>query len=385
MIAGAIYPAKGGLEKSVVRIANALTSINDFVVHIYLNKAQEIAPTAQSNINNLCSIQEFMLRPYESTRIPIEEKNRIGFLTIKNKIQEVVDNSPKDKHVIISFSITSRGYTCQLIADTLGIPHVASIRGSDFNRDIHNQLYTAAIDFVVGRANYIVTTNMQQQKLIATLFGAQEKTTTIYNAIDRDFIRENWQHRKRATITLVSDVGFSFKKASHVMLNSFSSLLENGYPIILHLLGEIDEQLCSHWKSKCDYYRNKYPDNFVFHDHVESEQLLQIMLDSDIYVTSTLDEGCSNARMQALSLGVPIVSTNTGEIKDFNGKWGVYHNIELCNAADPGAFTKALEKMLQRVQQNEVTPNLEYVNYIKATFTSQYETFEWERVIRNLF
>lgn len=384
-IIGALYP--GGLGQSAVRILNALSSIEDFIVHIYITGTKDVL-TNSGNVINIYNTKEFLLQPYGGLQqVPIWEKNRVDFLILKNNIEKNINKYTEDNHVIISFYISTTGFICQIIADSLNISHIASIRGSDFSRDLFRANGMNIVEWVVKRADHIVTTNNEQLGSINTFFSKSKKITTIYNAISQDFLNCKWTYKEKTKVKLFSDCGYSFKKATHILLASVEKLLKKGYLIQLDLIGDIDLSQAknnSYWKDLRHDYQEKYPESFNFQYHLKSLDLLEIMLGSDIYVSSTLSEGCSNARLQALAIGIPMVSTKTGELQDIISMLGANDHISLSKPGDLNEFTDCLEKMIIKIQNRTCQPDKQYTEAIKNLFTLSNERYAWEKIIRSV-
>lgn len=396
-------PSAGGLSKSAVRITQSLSSINDFIAHIYVTGVKNFS-VATANIVNTYNLKKFLMQPYADlgqvsgegedqtsflvSKANLEaEANRVDFLILKNAIEAKIDKYPKDNHIIVSFFVSTTGFVSQNVADTLKIRHIASVRGGDFSRDLFYPAGISAIDSVIKRASHIVTTNDEQREIMGTFFLRKQKITTIYNAISQDFLNEQWVYQQKNKVELTSDSGLSFNKATHLLLRSVENLVKKGYPIQLNLIGDIDASQANnkaYWENIRYEYQYKYPENFIFYNHLKILDLKKIMLSSDIYVSSTLDDGCSNGRLQALAIGIPMVSTKTGELKDIVARLGESNYIGLSKPGDLDGFTDCLEKMIVKIQNQTYQQDKQYIEAIKNLFTLSNERVAWEKVIRSV-
>lgn len=386
-VAKTFYPVKGGLEKSAHRITQSLSTIKGFQLHIYISGVKDFL-FKENNFISTHDLREFVLEPYsdrvikKEPSVPLGEENRVDVLILKNAILDNLNKYPDEYHVIVSFYASTTGFVCQMIADTLGLPHIASIRGSDFSRDLYSAEGLHAIDWVAKRASHIVTTNNEQQQMMGILFARNQNITTIYNAIEKEFSNVQWLHKKTDKIKLFSDSGFSFKKATHILLSTLEILISKQYPIQLHLVGEIEKVCEQYWKNLNIKVKTNQTENFIYYDYLNINDIPKMMLDCHIYVSSTLGEGCSNSRLQALSLGIPIVSTNTGELKDIVSLLGDNPLLELCSPGNLAAFATGLEKMLHTLQTSDCKPDQQYIASIHKLFSLTKERTTWESVIR---
>lgn len=135
----------------------------------------------------------------------------------------------------------------------------------------------------------------------------------------------------------------SYNKGVHYLLKAFSELAEQG--VKLKLVGAIND--CN------DLYQlySKF-DNIEFVGRVPHEKVRQILLESNVFVMATLAEGQSLSCLEALSCGLPIVSsTNTG-VDDLIEK----HN---CGFIFEPENTERLKKIIVYLNNNKsILPQL---------------------------
>lgn len=112
--------------------------------------------------------------------------------------------------------------------------------------------------------------------------------------------------------------------------------------------------------------------------HLEQASLLKLMSTHCCYVSATLGEGSSSARISALCMGLPIVSTNCGELADVaqaaNHVW----------LADPGDLDHFHEMLLQACEdlmaaRVMVDPTL--VSEWRTSFASDREWAAWAQLM----
>lgn len=102
------------------------------------------------------------------------------------------------------------------------------------------------------------------------------------------------------------------------------------------------------------------------------------LLDADIYCTATLSEGCPNATMLALALGLPTVASATGAPLDFMAE---ATHVALAPPGDVGSFTQALRGAVQRTVERSWTIDRRAVNRMIEALSPDRETTAWRRVL----
>ncbi|MEI8055021.1 MAG: glycosyltransferase family 4 protein [bacterium] len=385
------FPVGGGMERSVARIAKFLSEVRGFKSYIYVTKVEE--PSGESDrIKGTYKLQKALFEPYEeASKAPfsheaVRENNRLSFLILRNEIEKEIRKTPNDCHIIISFFLSTTGFICQHVSDNLRIPHIACIRGSDFSRDLYStrEFGLNEINWVANRASYIMTTSNDQLETLKYLFSISDnRISTVYNSIGDEFSEYTWKPKKRGVIKLICDSGFLHKKGTHVLLKSFEELINKGYPIQLSMIGKIEKDNENYWNYTIASYKERYNGSFFVYGFMKIFDVLKMFLESDVYCSPTLGEGCSSSRLQALFLGIPIVSTECGELKDIVRTYGKNNFIELCNPGDQEGFTVCLERMIDKLNKLFYVDK-QYIDSIKKTFSVANEKLGWEGVIRNV-
>lgn len=380
------------MEQSLQRIAYVLSAIKDFKVHVYIRNGTEKSEIENGPISykNLSHLRKNLLEPYEelgqdyqSCKYKDREIARIEFLTLKNEIAKVKLKYKNDKHVIISFYISSSGFFSQHVSMALGIPHIASVRGCDFSKDFYGFHNIESVNFVLKYANHIITTN-ETQKNILSKFCPFEKITTVYNPAEKEFLEKKWIKKEKNHVEIFSDNGLEYVKGSHILLKSFDSLISKGHPISLKVFGKIEAINKGYWESKYKQLQEKYLGLFFYGGTINAEQILENLMNSDIYCSPTFGEGCSNSRVKALSVGIPIVSTLCGEILDFYSSYKTEF-IGLTQPAEIEDFTRVLEGMILKIRSNNMKRNdNRYYKLVNRMFSPEYESSCWEQVTRNV-
>jgi glycosyltransferase involved in cell wall biosynthesis len=176
-----------------------------------------------------------------------------------------------------------------------------------------------------------------QQKCID--LGAPTETTFVnYNGIDTDFFqpvkKEWWQNRKDQTFRLISVGSLMWRKGIHYQLMVLKALLEQEYPVHLHIVGDgQDKEGLQYQALRLGVHRA-----ITWEGHQTDTQIVQLLQTSDAYISTSAAEGLSNSVVEAAACGLPVLAFDCEGIEEviqsgFTGFIVNYGNIgELCDA-----------------------------------------------------
>jgi glycosyltransferase involved in cell wall biosynthesis len=303
------------------------------------------------------------------------------YLLLLAEVRERVEARPGAQHILISFFASNSGFVAQHVALALGIPHIASIQGSDFSRDFHSPLFSHAIQFVVEHAQMVVTNNQEQARVLAATFPAARAIRTVHNAMPQDVFSEPWAAPASRTIRLATDCQFSYKKATHLLLGAVSELLQEGTDVALTVAGEAVTGEEDYWEKCKREHMARFPDAFCFPGWMSDKEVNALLLASHVYVSASLGEGCSLSQIRALTLGIPMVLTRCGATPEFVE--GAAH-VRLCALGSLGAFADELRSMVADFRTGNVRVDQDRVRQWRKYFSPGREGDEWKEVVASI-
>ena len=201
---------------------------------------------------------------------------------------------------------------------------------------------------------YIVQTETAQEELMKKLHLSKEQFKIIPNAIDtKDFTFEMNREKKRAELSLKSDdivitcvsklrrgkghnyLLEAFEQLRHYSERRQKSHTNRRFKLLIVGDGEQKEILLKQIES----YKSKSNILFIGNRN-DVKELLRI---SDIFILPTLGEGMSNALLEAMASGLPVITTDIPENNELikNGKTGILVPIK-----DSDSLAKAIEDLL---------------------------------------
>lgn len=375
---------RGGMEHSVLRIAAHLQSIGDTIVSVYTRDERGRPNIPQNGLSlvDLALHRSHLSEPL--ARVPRElidpgERYRLDYLLFRNAVMKKAMQDLGARHVIMSFFISTSGFIAQHVADSLQVPHIASVRGTDFSRDFHSPFRLHAVEHVTRNAAWIVTTNLKQEAALRHLFKRTERMSTVHNAIR--IPKRQWKPQRRQVIEAIADCGYSFKKASHLLIKAVAQVRSQGCPIRLTLFGGTEAKEKEYWEDLRSTFMAKDPNGFRFRAYVAHEELLDHIADADLYCSATLGEGCANSALLPLVLGMPIVATNCGALEELSA--GCNH-VALCPPGDLEALIERLSSMVLNILENRVEVPKAMVGALRAKLAPERECREWKAVISSV-
>jgi glycosyltransferase involved in cell wall biosynthesis len=381
-------PQEGGLEASAYRIAQTLSSCKNVAVVVHV--LAESYPIRSETYNGLeLSLIGVARKPLEEPLAAAGgdmlkqykghiERSRLDYLLLRNAIEDRMLARPDARHVIVSFFMSQAGGLSQRVADTVGIPHVLGVRGSDFSLHLHDNIQLAGIATALANCRQIVTTNHEQRRVLQAFYGVGDKVTTVHNALEVDQLATTWGHPHGEPVVLFSDSGYSFKKATHVVMQGFEYVRAQGLRVRLIIAGSTESSTASHWQVKRKQMAEEYGGDVEFRDHLSLADIAALLETSHVYCSATLGEGCSLARAAALVAGIPIVTTRCGEMPDLASDAS---HVALARPADSGQFCRLLHDMCLRVSAGTVQVDDHQVAHWRSYFRPEREAREWRAVV----
>ena len=313
------YPERGGLQQSLQRIATSLVDAfpnSQHAIYVLETKAKDYG-----NVHFVKNFMKKLSRPLSSSSFTdsVKSYKQLRFLSLESQIKEMLNSYPDHEHLIISFYASHTGFYSQMVASRFNIKHISSIRGSDFFVNFLNHTSFSSLEFVVGHANHIITTNNMQRDMLLSLYSQTMtgRITTIHNALKGSVPPYINKHaiEKGRHIQLFTDSGFSYKKGTDHIIDAFMRLFKDGEKIELSIAGDIKEEEKDYWDTRIQSVKESCGESFRQLGYQDS--VLPFMQQADIFISASLSEGCSNSRILALCMGIPIITTDNGAIIDY--------------------------------------------------------------------
>jgi len=231
-----------------------------------------------------------------------------------------------------------------LLKRITGRPLVLSVLGSDINEINRSGLYKKAVIRNLKVCDHIVTISDALGGRMIEFGISPEKVTTVPNGVDMDLFKPRSQRISRKKIgikdrTTLIFVGVLRKEKGLFELFSAFKRIYKKHDIQLVIVGSGDiesnlKKMIEKWKLEDRVFLVGKIDNRMIPDYLSA---------SDVFVLPSYSEGRPNVVLEALSSGLPVVSTRVGGIPEIvdQEETGL-----LCRPRDTDSLTEAIEKMI---------------------------------------
>ena len=201
-----------------------------------------------------------------------------------------------------------------------GIPAVVSCRGAQVNVAPHNPERAAlreGLKRIFERANLVhcVSEAIQRE---AFQYGLQpEKSVIIRPAVDPDFFSPAASpvRKKSDSLLVISTGALIWRKGYEYALCAIRQLIDQGIPAQYEIIGDGPE------RQRILYTVQDLglEENVFLSGWLSPEKVRDRLRDSDIFLLSSLSEGISNAVLEAMSCGLPVITTDCGGMREAIG------------------------------------------------------------------
>lgn len=235
------------------------------------------------------------------------------------------------------------GLPCGLIAQQLGIPYIVSLRGSDV--PFHNprfqlldRLVLQKLSFHVWKHAFAVVGNSHKFTESARQQAPWRSYLTIPNGIDCERFAPPTHSTNRPTnapLRVLCVSRLSHTKQITDLVEAARFFEKGQIAITLAGTGSHEAEL----RKQAEQIHRK--EEIHFAGHLDQSALLQLYQQSDIFVLPSINEGMSNAVLEAMACGLPVLLTDTGGTKELLEEGG---NGFLIQKNEPRSIAQQLRK-----------------------------------------
>lgn len=274
---------KGGAERVVATLSNKLVEKNEVIIITTTDEKIEYS------LNK--SIKLFNLKNFDGNKNPLV-KNIIYLKRLKDYIKDI------DPDIILGF-LPEPSYRLLLLKPFIKTPVIISDRNdpkveyaSLKSRTIMKTLYKKADGFVF------------QTEEARSYFSKkiQDKSVVIANPVDDKFFNVNYCGENSKEFINVGRL--NEQKNQIFLIESFKEIIKKypDYKLLIYGDGDMKEELSSY------IIKNKLNDNVKLCGNVDNIE--NVLKDKKGFILSSRYEGMPNALMEAMSVGLPCISTN---------------------------------------------------------------------------
>lgn len=261
-------------------------------------------------------------------------------------------------HLVHAFFAFPSGWFCYRTADQL--PYLLSLRGSDvpgYNTrlGLDYKILAGLFKKIWSGASRIVA-NSQGLRELAEAFMPQLEIAVIPNGVDIQCYHPAPQKKGGGPIHLLSVGRLITRKRIDWLIEGVGLAVRQGLDVRLHIVGE--GNLLADLRRKASAM--DLSDRIVFMGLVRREQMPEVYRTCDLFVMASQHEGMSNAMLEAIASGLPVITTpceGVEELIDKNGIIVQYPDLQEFVQAINSIMTDrdrydAMSKESRRIAQN---------------------------------
>ncbi|MBU2547072.1 MAG: glycosyltransferase [Proteobacteria bacterium] len=212
-----------------------------------------------------------------------------------------------------SYFLYPVGYVTGLLAARHGLPTAAALVGNDVKKYLFSPEKAALCRSGLENADRVVCLSRELLELANALTPIRAKARVIYNSVQLPAEGRSHGHVGKPPFRIGAAGIFKYAKGLPYLFKAVADL-RSRLPVVLELRGEVrpSERRGFHdWIEKTgirDLVRLEPP--------LPHEDVFTWLKTLDVFVLSSVSEGCPNILMEAMSVGLPCVAARVGAVED---------------------------------------------------------------------
>lgn len=225
------------------------------------------------------------------------------------------------------------------------LPYIISLRGSDvpgynIRLGLDYKLMTGLFRRIWSCAAAVVA-NSEGLRRLALEFMPTLDIGVIPNGIDTEKYYPSQKQEPAKPIKALAVCRLISRKRIDLLIEAVGQTRELGLDVRLNIAGE--GNLMETLKKLANGL--KAADRVIFMGRVPAEQMPDVYRDNDIFVMSSAHEGMSNAMLEAMASGLPIITTRCEGVEELVADNGV-----VVEQAQPEEIARAIKKLADNPQ-----------------------------------
>jgi glycosyltransferase involved in cell wall biosynthesis len=323
-------PTVGGISRSAGRVVGYLA--DDFDLHVFT-----FTRGGQADGAPLRPAHERGARVYR-IEVPADAPETVWAYRLGQAVRLADDEAAFD---LFHCFFLPLAYPCLAVAARGGRPVLASLRGADGEVWLEDEWHRAIVGSVVRRASWVTSVNAEMLDKMDALGLERSRSCVIRNAIaGRSFPRWDGAQAGRGVVGTVGE--FRAKKDIPLLVEAYAGL-GRGLRRGLLLVGDFSDE-AERARVSALVERHGLAAETELTGLVGDEEVSARLLTMSVFVQSSKQDGLPNALLEAAAVGVPLVATAVGGMKDI-----LTHeeNALLVEPGDRLGLTAAVEAVLR--------------------------------------
>ena len=210
-----------------------------------------------------------------------------------------------------AWSTIPAGFVSYLLKVFYKLPFIVRVGGPDIpgfeeRYKIIYKFISPVIKLIWKRAKLIITKCQVEHDMILTIIG-NLPLKIIYNGVDTGKFRSK-EVQKNKTLRIICPARLIQRKGQDILIKAVSRLKQKNIIMQVDLVGDGDEK--ENYLTLAE--KLGVADLINFKSYVPREQMEKAYHSADIFVLPSYNEGMSNALLEAMACGLPVVVTDVG-------------------------------------------------------------------------
>jgi len=283
----------------------------------YLTKTNERVEVLTSGFNALPKLEKIdncVIRRIPSNRKKIYSGRIIeiilfvinGIKLLKKEIKEIKPD------ITYAFFTMPAGFIALYLKKKYNIRYYVFLRGIDLpgfyggEFSFLNKMFSPIIKYIWINADKIIANSQSLKELAFRTFN-KKPIEIIPNGVDVNSFCP-LEKAKRSNVIKILFVGrLNKQKGIDCLLKSIAKInKEDRYPFVLEIVGDGSEKERLINKS----YVLGVSDRVIFSNWIDRSRIVDKYQSSDIFITTSLDEGMPNTLLEAMACGLPVIASD---------------------------------------------------------------------------
>lgn len=379
-------PKVGGMGRSAQRLGKAFAAAGHATMILTYDRSHDllIAPYTKTEYLSEPNVTVLRVGPIaaKQTGVDMSIKATLKRQFVAQSLSSIRNGELPD--IVLSLGLIDAGFVGLCIAQSVECPHVVSARGTDVGMEIFQGEKFSLAQWTISRSAAATFVNQHLFDVASAVFGRSKDYHIIKNGVwdvgtvtSEQRKRYRIDVRERLSIPLESSVigwtgTFRPKKGIQFLDQAFRLLIEKKRDVYLLIVGgprkEAERALCSSLDDSGEAGRR-----------IRCVGLLEQPADvypyyaaMDAFMYPSLDDGMSNSILEAMALGLPVVTTEifadvatNGETALLVPRFDTNALVEaMCQLLDHAALSKSIGDRARKSILKEFTSEKERDSYI---------------------
>lgn len=297
--------------------------------------------------------------------------SKVPLLNIISRLFLIIYQGKKNKPpFIIGYYLMPHGVLTFIAACILRVPSCICIIG-DIYKHSKIPFFGKPLMYILKKSDIVTVTGAKSRNFLISKGVSEEKIYILPNTIDVERFKPLASDKKYDILSLGR---LSKEKRLDILLHIISRLKENGHDLKVAIVGDGDERERLVSLSK-ELSLEKYVEFIGFSKEVE-----KYYESSKIFLLTSEREGLPLTIVEAMSCGVPVVSSNVGDIEDIisDGK-----NSFLVESFDD--IDSYIEKISMLIKDRELYSKISAeASKVRIIYSFSNATKVWEEILSKI-